>query len=161
MADLGCGDAALAQHFQKKKNVKVRSFDLVKVNDFVEVCDMANVPLGDESVDIAVFCLSLMGTNFLGFVREACRYTKLQYAFEKMTTNCSGEIWIAEIKSRFVDQTFQQFVQRLGGIGLKLLDMNKEEKMFVIMRFEKVSTMENDTGLDEGKLLKACLYKKR
>jgi len=59
--------------------MKVRSFDLVKVNDLVEVCDMANVPLDDDSVDVAIFCLSLMGTNFLAFVREACRYTKLQY----------------------------------------------------------------------------------
>jgi len=56
----------------------VRSFDLVKVNEHVEVCDMADVPLQDGTVDVAVFCLSLMGTNFLGFVREACRYTKLK-----------------------------------------------------------------------------------
>ncbi len=76
-------------------------------------------------------------------------------------TDCSGEIWIAEIKSRFVDQTFQSFVQRLAAMGLKLLDMNEEEKMFVIMRFEKVEVMGNDTGVDEEKLLKACLYKKR
>ena len=54
----------------------------------------------------------------------------------------SGEIWIAEIKSRFVDQTFQSFAQRLASMGLKLLDMNKEEKMFVIMRFEKVEVMD-------------------
>ena len=79
MADLGCGDATLAQHFHKKKGIKVHSFDLVKVNEFVEVCDMANVPLENDSVDIAVFCLSLMGTNFLAFIRGACRYTKLQY----------------------------------------------------------------------------------
>jgi ribosomal RNA-processing protein 8 len=78
VADLGCGDAALAQHFQKQKSVKVRSFDLVKVNEFVEVCDMANVPLDNGSIDIAIFCLSLMGTNFLAFIREACRYTKLR-----------------------------------------------------------------------------------
>lgn len=78
VADLGCGDAALAQHFQKKKSVKVRSFDLVKVNEFAEVCDMANVPLDNGSIDIAIFCLSLMGTNFLAFIREACRYTKLR-----------------------------------------------------------------------------------
>ena len=72
-----------------------------------------------------------------------------------------GEVWIAEIKSRFVDQTFQSFVQRLASMGLKLLDMNKEQKMFVIMRFEKAEVMDDDTGIDEEKLLKACLYKKR
>lgn len=75
--------------------------------------------------------------------------------------NYSGEVWIAEIKSRFVDQTFQSFVQRLASMGLRLLDMNKEEKMFVIMRFEKVEIKDDDTGIDEEKLLKACLYKKR
>jgi hypothetical protein len=57
----------------------VHSFDLIKVNEFVQVCDMANVPLTNNSVDVAIFCLSLMGTNFLSFVKEACRYTKLQY----------------------------------------------------------------------------------
>jgi len=78
VADLGCGDAALAKHFQKNKKVKVRSFDLVKVNELVEVCDMASIPLDDDSIDVAIFCLSLMGTNFLSFIQEACRYTKLK-----------------------------------------------------------------------------------
>jgi len=73
----------------------------------------------------------------------------------------SGEIWIAEIKSRFVDSTFQSFVRRLDGMGLKLLDLDDKEKMFVIMRFEKISPLEEDIISDEEKLLKACLYKKR
>ena len=42
---------------------------------------MASVPLDDESIDVAIFCLSLMGTNFLSFISEACRYTKLKYSF--------------------------------------------------------------------------------
>jgi hypothetical protein len=47
-------------------------------------------------------------------------------------------------------------------MGLKLLDLNQKEKMFVIMRFEKVTVLEDgDTGADEDTLLKACLYKKR
>ena len=74
----------------------------------------------------------------------------------------SGEIWVAEIKSRFVDSTFKTFIQRLSEMGLKLLDLNQKEKMFVIMRFEKVTVLEEDTtGADEETLLKACLYKKR
>lgn len=85
VADLGCGDAALARAFKGNKKVKVHSYDLVKVNELVEVADMSAVPLVDGGVDVAVFCLSLMGTNFLSFIREACRYTKLGYpplAFE-------------------------------------------------------------------------------
>ena len=61
-----------------------------------------------------------------------------------------------------MDPTFKTFIQRLSEMGLRLLDLNQEEKMFVIMRFEKVTVMEDgDTGADEETLLKACLYKKR
>lgn len=34
------------------------------------------VPLEDESVDVAVFCLSLMGTNIRDFLEEANRVLK-------------------------------------------------------------------------------------
>jgi ribosomal RNA-processing protein 8 len=47
----------------------VHSFDLVAVNEMVTACDMANVPLQDENIDIAVFCLSLMGTNVKGILK--------------------------------------------------------------------------------------------
>ena len=35
------------------------------------------VPLKEASVDIAVFCLSLMGTNTLEYIAEASRVLKL------------------------------------------------------------------------------------
>jgi len=74
----------------------------------------------------------------------------------------SGEIWIAEIKSRFLDPSFESFITGLKDMGLRLIELNKEEKMFVIMRFERAEVVRgNDTGLSEEMLLKACLYKKR
>ena len=60
-----------------------------------------------------------------------------------------------------MDQTFQGFIERLAGMGLKLLELNKDEKMFVVMRFEKIAVKDDDSGPEEEKLLKACLYKKR
>ena len=39
-------------------------------------------PLASSSVDIAVFCLSLMGTNFPSYIQEANRVLKPQYAFD-------------------------------------------------------------------------------
>ena len=41
------------------------------INGFVHqvvACDMANVPLESCSVDVAVFCLALMGTNTRYFI---------------------------------------------------------------------------------------------
>ncbi|XP_062872573.1 uncharacterized protein rrp8 [Trichomycterus rosablanca] len=69
VADFGCGDCKIARSVKNK----VHCFDLAPVCDLVTVCDMANVLLPDSSVDIAVFCLSLMGTNLTDFLAEANR----------------------------------------------------------------------------------------
>ncbi|MBN3300634.1 RRP8 protein, partial [Amia calva] len=69
VADFGCGDCKIALSVRNK----VHCFDLSPINNLVTVCDMANVPLQNDSVDIAVFCLSLMGTNISDFLVEANR----------------------------------------------------------------------------------------
>ena len=97
IADLGCGDAALAKTLaplagKNNLNLKIYSFDLSsKANpDLVTEADIANLPLEDSSVDVAIFCLALMGTNWVEFVEEAIRVLRV-----------GGELWVAEIKSRF------------------------------------------------------------
>ncbi|EOD50907.1 Methyltransferase-related protein [Neofusicoccum parvum] len=93
IADLGCGDAALATRLQPhlhSLNMRVHSFDLAAPSPLITKADIANLPLDDGSVDVAVFCLALMGTNWLDFVDEAWR-----------VLHWKGELWVAEIKSRF------------------------------------------------------------
>lgn len=93
IADLGCGDARLASTLTpvaKKLNLKFLSFDLHSPNALVTKADIANLPLADGSVDVAIFCLSLMGTNWIDFVEEAWRVLRDK-----------GECWVAEVKSRF------------------------------------------------------------
>ena len=70
VADFGCGDAELARRAPQKT---VHSFDLESEAEGVLACNMANVPLGDNSVEIAVFSLSLMGTDYGKFMEEAHR----------------------------------------------------------------------------------------
>ncbi|KAF3105651.1 25S rRNA (adenine645-N1)-methyltransferase [Orbilia oligospora] len=91
--DLGCGEAALAKAITSAKprpKIKVNSYDLHAPNPLVTVADIANLPLPNGSVDIAIFCLALMGTNWPTMIEEAIRVLRN-----------GGEIWIAEIKSRF------------------------------------------------------------
>lgn len=38
--------------------------------------DIANLPIKSEKIDIAIFCLALMGTNYLDFLLEASRCIK-------------------------------------------------------------------------------------
>ncbi|KAF3767681.1 hypothetical protein M406DRAFT_338403 [Cryphonectria parasitica EP155] len=93
IADLGCGDARLAAELQRDKGklrLEVLSFDLHSPSPLVTKADIANLPLANGSVDVAVFCLALMGTNWVDFIEEAYRVLRWK-----------GELWVAEIKSRF------------------------------------------------------------
>lgn len=94
VADLGCGDAKLASMISgkigRKMNIKVLSYDLQSPNALVTKADIAKLPLANGSIDVAIFCLALMGTNWIDFVEEAWR-----------VLHWKGELWIAEIKSRF------------------------------------------------------------
>ncbi|KAK5938871.1 25S rRNA (adenine645-N1)-methyltransferase [Knufia obscura] len=95
IADMGCGDAPLARGLQsviRKLNLKLHNFDLHAPNSLVTKADISALPLRDGEVDIAIFCLSLMGTNWLTFVEEAWRVLR---------GDGKGEIWVAEVKSRF------------------------------------------------------------
>ncbi|KAH6666200.1 methyltransferase-domain-containing protein [Halenospora varia] len=93
IADLGCGDAALSTALQKdskKLKLKIHSFDLYSPHPLVTRADIADLPLADNSADVAIFCLALMGTNWIDFIEEAYRILRWK-----------GELWVAEIKSRF------------------------------------------------------------
>lgn len=93
IADLGCGDAKLARTLTpdaKKLRLHLLSYDLQAPTSLVTRADIAHLPLADASVDVAIFCLALMGTNWLDFVEEAYRVLRWR-----------GELWVAEIKSRF------------------------------------------------------------
>ena len=78
MGDFGCGECLL----KSKLPNRVIGIDHVASQDEVIACDMATTPLGSASLDVAVFSLSLMGTNWLDYLKEARRTLKpLGYLF--------------------------------------------------------------------------------
>ncbi|XVF14027.1 hypothetical protein REPUB_Repub09cG0021000 [Reevesia pubescens] len=126
VADFGCGDARLAKNVKNK----VFSFDLVSNDPLVIACDMSKTPLAPSSVDVAVFCLSLMGTNYASYLQEAHRVLKP-----------SGWLLIAEVKSRFDPNNggadpnrFSKAVCEMGFTS-ELKDFSN--KMFVLLYFNK------------------------
>lgn len=161
----------------------VHSFDLVSKSDLVTACDMSNVPLPNGTVDVAVFCLSLMGTNLADFVREAHRVLK-----------SSGRLKIAEVKSRFSssstttsssksNNTNQQmssknsrsnkknnknidagqdeereFIQVLKQLGFECTRTDRSNKMFVLFELIKNGKMP-DPKVEYT--AKPCIYKRR
>lgn len=145
VADMGCGDAKIALALSTLATV--HSFDLVAANDRVTACNMAKVPLESESVDIVVFCLSLMGTNLSDYFREANRLLKK-----------GGFLKIAEVASRFT--SVKQFVHAVSKMGFDITEQKvRGDGYFVILEFIKRGKVEQKRPL--GMKLKPCLYKKR
>ena len=116
IADLGCGDAHLAKSLQPCKqslNLNLLSFDLAKGDTpnahlitVADISDLASAGVGDGSVDIAICCLSLMGTNWVDVIGECARAVR-----------GGGEVWVAEIKSRFARPG--RVMKKGDGIGKK------------------------------------------
>lgn len=116
IADMGCGDAQLARSLTPsadKLKLKLLSYDLHNANEYITKADVSNLPVKDGSVDIAIFCLSLMGTNWVSFVEEAWRVLR---------GDGKGECWVSEVKSRF-----GKVVRKKGSIGTKK-PLSKSEK---------------------------------
>eukprot|EP01116_Phalansterium_solitarium_P002864 TRINITY_DN1317_c1_g1_i2.p1 TRINITY_DN1317_c1_g1~~TRINITY_DN1317_c1_g1_i2.p1 ORF type:complete len:392 (-),score=95.52 TRINITY_DN1317_c1_g1_i2:293-1408(-) len=144
VADFGCGDARLARSVPNPD--RVDSFDLHAPNEFVTACDVAHVPLDDGCIDIGVFCLSLMGTNYVDFLREAYRVLKPK-----------AVLLIAEVKSRFAGVA--DFAGVLRRLGFDLVSKDDKNTMFVFLTLAKSATRPCDAS--GAPALKPCIYKKR
>jgi hypothetical protein len=113
IADFGCGEAKLAEAVSDRHTVY--SFDHVAINNNVIACDMAHVPINDEELDVAIFSLSLMGSNFTDYLREAHRTLKLD-----------GQLHIIEATSRFSNiAQFQTDLEALGFDVVRVREMWK------------------------------------
>ena len=187
----------MAQHFGasvKHQHIQVHSFDLVG-SELVTACDIAHTPLKKEQVDVAgtyyaayifnhlVFCLSLMGTNYLDFILEAWRICKI-----------GSRLMIAEVESRFassspsshsgpvdddeaeeeasafVENREADFIAEVESVGFKLCGtVDKTNRVFVLMEFEKIKKAESTShrkrpkavSVGEKPSLRPCMYKKR
>ena len=111
---------------------------------------MADVPLADETVDVAVFCLSLMGSNIVDFLQEARRVLKV-----------GGILKIAEVSSRI--ENIKQFVhktERLGFAAQKREAIGLKGNYFTFFELKKTA-QSAATGVLPEISLKPCIYKKR
>ncbi|EUC48682.1 hypothetical protein COCMIDRAFT_86728 [Bipolaris oryzae ATCC 44560] len=141
IADLGCGTASLSYRLQPhlaSLNLTFHSFDLSQPSGpsgpLVTVADIAALPLADNSVDVAIFCLALMGTNWLDFIDEAYRILRWR-----------GELWVSEIKSRFgrVDK-------KKGGVPINSIGSLRKNVDTLKNKNKKKGAQKGDKAPEEG-----------
>jgi ribosomal RNA-processing protein 8 len=153
VADFGCGDAELAKLVGKTKTMYSLDLETPARAPFVIACNMANTPLESNSIDVVVFSLSLMGTDYHKFIEEASRVLKVK-----------GILWIAEVKSRFDGKngaaSIPSFLASLKSAGFEVKKkVDESDKMFFVLEAIKIKNLEKSKV--EWPKLKACEYKKR
>lgn len=104
VADFGCGENLLKTLIPNK----VLSFDHVSIDESVIACDMSDLSiyLENESIDVAVFSLSLWGTNYKDYIKEAYRVLSF-----------GGFIYISEPVKNYEEEGEEQ----------KLIDVIREQ----------------------------------
>eukprot|EP00898_Chlorokybus_atmophyticus_P006790 jgi/Chlat1/7111/Chrsp57S06738 len=146
IGDFGCGEAKLAASAPNK----VYSMDLVAYNPAVTACNIADTPLQPSAVDVAVFCLSLMGTDYGTFLQEAHRVLKPR-----------GWLLVAEVRSRFEgDNCKEQFLKALGALNFELISEDATNKMFILFVLRK-KKQAHAPACPVWPALKPCIYKRR
>jgi len=75
VGDFGCGEAEISKRLKDK--YQFYNLDHIAIDRDVIACDLANVPLANESLQLAIFCLSLMGSNCTEYIRQAHRVLEM------------------------------------------------------------------------------------
>lgn len=99
---------------------------------------------------MAIFCLSLMGKNFIDFIFEAKRILKQ-----------NGLLLICEITSRIVsDKKFEEIFTK---VGFKLRSKKNIKNYFTlyIFRLQRKELNKLEPEIEAFDILKPCLYKRR
>ena len=106
VADLGCGENLLSKEIPNT----IYSFDYIAIDDSVIECDISKLPLQSNKVDVSVFSLSLMGSNYTEYLSEGSRILKPY-----------GTMFIAEPKKKW-ESNLDRLISDLENLGIKVID---------------------------------------
>ena len=124
ITDFGCG----TNKFKTCVPNKVYSFDHVAYDETVTACDMRQTNLADESIDIAVFSLSLWGTNYKEYIKEAYR-----------VLNYDGKIYIAEPAKNYDSiEGEQELINLITEVGFELVGKVENRGKFIYITGIKI-----------------------
>ena len=123
IADLGCGMNQLKTLVNSYS--QWYSFDHYSDDETVIKADISDLKeyLQDNSVDAAVFCMSLWGTNYMDYIKESYRYLKN-----------GGIVYVAEPKDK-INQS-----ELIGGatqIGFEIISIDFERNGKSYIEFKK------------------------
>ncbi|XP_074594312.1 uncharacterized protein LOC141849750 [Brevipalpus obovatus] len=146
IADMGCGRWPTLK--RKLTKAKVISYDACSDHKDVTVANLTNVPTKNHTCQYVVFSLSLMATNIRDLILEANRILKRK-----------GNLLIAEVSSRFEEETVDKFVDKMKNYGFDLVEKKflPPNEFFVFFIFVKKKDIMKSTRKSLPDItLKAC-----
>jgi superfamily II DNA or RNA helicase len=92
IADLGCGKAHIAQHYNGDPRFQFHNYDHISTKSTIESCDISTLPLEDNTIEICILSLAMWGSNCTDYLREA-----------KRVLETNGRLYIIEATKRWTD----------------------------------------------------------
>ena len=94
--DMGCGKAHISEYFASDKRFQFINYDHIACNSSVTTCDISNIPLDEDSVEICILSLAMWGSNCKEYIQEANRILE-----------SNGKLYIIEATKRWSEQDNQ------------------------------------------------------
>jgi ribosomal RNA-processing protein 8 len=120
IVDLGCGKGQISQYYKDDKRFQFYNYDHISSNDTIISCDISNIPLEEDSVEICILSLAMWGSNCREYIQEANRILET-----------GGKLYIIEPTKRWSEK------DELGNIiegkeGTKLKSLLEENNFQII-----------------------------
>lgn len=131
--DLGCGMNKLKTVVDKTRTVQGVDHINVSNDQSVIEADMSNLKevIQNNSMDVAVFCLSLWGTNYKDYFTEAYRIL-----------DSDGKMFIVEPSSKFGEHerynTIDNFVDEVEKYGFERIGKVENRNNFIYIKLQKI-----------------------
>ena len=131
--DLGCGMNKLKTIVDKTRTVQGVDHVNISSDQSVIEADMSNLNevIQNNSMDVAVFCLSLWGTNYKDYFTEAYRIL-----------DSDGKMFIVEPSSKFGEHerynTIDNFVDEVEKYGFERIGKVENRNNFTYFKFQKL-----------------------
>ena len=102
IADLGCGKARISKYFENNGLFKFYNYDHYAENETVKKCDISNLPLDDDEINIAIMSLCMWGSNCKDYIKEAHRVLE-----------DNGVLVIIEPTKRWIEENGENRLEKL------------------------------------------------
>jgi superfamily II DNA or RNA helicase len=111
VVDMGCGKGQISKYFSNDSRFQFINYDHISNDPSIISCDISNLPLEEDVVEICILSLAMWGSNCKEYVKEANRILE-----------SGGKLYIIEPTKRWSEQDEDKnIIEGKEGSKMKLL----------------------------------------